>query len=265
MTEKEYREHPAISRSELWKFRESPQKFKYAKEHPPEPTPALLFGQVFHKLVLEPETFSEEFIAAPEIDRRTKDGKAAWQEFLQAAEGKSVIDAGTLQHAAEMVEALQAVPFAVRLLDGAHETPFFWQDSMTGEACKCRTDCLCTKFSRPVIVDLKTANDASTEAFTRDAVKYGYDLQAAMYSEGVEANIGAAPLFVFIVVEKAPPYAVNIFQADELFVLRGQMLYREYLSEYHYCKQTGNWYGYLGKDNQVNNLALPVWLAKELM
>ena len=58
---------------------------------------------------------------------------------------------------------------------------------------------------------------------------------------------------------------MNIFQADELFVLRGQMLYREYLSEYHYCKQTGNWYGYLGKDNQVNNLALPVWLAKELM
>ena len=111
MTEKEYREHPAISRSELWKFRESPQKFKYAKEHPPEPTPALLFGQVFHKLALEPETFSEEFIAAPEIDRRTKDGKAATQEFLQAAEGKSVIDAGTLQHAAEMVEALQAALF----------------------------------------------------------------------------------------------------------------------------------------------------------
>ena len=65
MTEKEYRAHPAISRSELWRFHESPQKFKYAKDNPPAPTPALLFGQVFHKLALEPETFSEEFIAAP--------------------------------------------------------------------------------------------------------------------------------------------------------------------------------------------------------
>ena len=34
MTEKEYRSHPAISRSELWKIRESPEKFKYLKENP---------------------------------------------------------------------------------------------------------------------------------------------------------------------------------------------------------------------------------------
>lgn len=265
MTEKEYRSHPAISRSELWKFHESPQKFKYSKEHPEEPTPALLFGQVFHKLALEPETFSEEFITAPEVDRRTKDGKAAWQDFLQTADSKTVIDAVMFQQAAEMVSALQTVPFSVKLLDGAHETPYFWTDAATGEACKCRTDCLCTKFSQPIIVDLKSANDASTETFTRDAVKYGYDLQAAMYSEGVTANIGTMPLFVFIVVEKNPPYAVNILQADELFVRRGQILYREYLNEYHDCRQTGNWYGYLGKENQVNNLALPVWLAKELM
>ena len=55
MTEKEYREHPAISRSELWKLMESPQKFKWEKEHPETPTPALIFGQAFHKLVLQPE------------------------------------------------------------------------------------------------------------------------------------------------------------------------------------------------------------------
>ena len=75
MTEKEYRQHPAISRSELWRIRESPQKFKYFREHPPEPTPALLFGQVFHKMLLEPDTFGEEFVVAPEVNRRTKEGK----------------------------------------------------------------------------------------------------------------------------------------------------------------------------------------------
>ena len=30
MNEVEYRQHPAISRSELWKLRESPEKFKCA-------------------------------------------------------------------------------------------------------------------------------------------------------------------------------------------------------------------------------------------
>ena len=61
MTEKEYREHPAISRSELWKIRESPEIFKYYKENPEEPTPALIFGQAFHKLALQPESFFDEF------------------------------------------------------------------------------------------------------------------------------------------------------------------------------------------------------------
>ena len=32
MTEKEYRQHPAISRSELWHIRESPEKFKWYRE-----------------------------------------------------------------------------------------------------------------------------------------------------------------------------------------------------------------------------------------
>ena len=85
MTEKEYRQHEGISRSQLWKIRESPEKFKYAMEHPEEPTPALLFGQMVHKLVLEPDTFDEEFIVAPEVDKRTKEGKAAWAQFEEDA------------------------------------------------------------------------------------------------------------------------------------------------------------------------------------
>ena len=72
MTEKEYRQHPAISRSELWHMHESPEKFKWYRDHPPEPTPSLLFGHVVHKLLLQPDTFDTEFAIAPELDRRTK-------------------------------------------------------------------------------------------------------------------------------------------------------------------------------------------------
>ena len=90
MTEKEYRQHPAISRSELWHIRESPQKFKYYKENPPEPTPSLLFGQVFHKMLLEPETFDGDFVVSPEVNRRTKEGKQKWDEFLSENENKTI-------------------------------------------------------------------------------------------------------------------------------------------------------------------------------
>lgn len=264
MTEKEYRDHPAISRSELWHIHESPQKLAYYMAHPEEPTPALLFGQVFHKLALEPETFSREYAVAPKCDRRTKEGKAIWAEFQQTAMGKTAVPMEMYEQASEMCKSLAAVPFAVKLLAGRREVPFFWRDDLTGEECKCRVDCLNENFSQPIIVDLKSTTDASTEEFTKSAIKYGYDFQSAMYSEGVEANIMQNPLFVFIAVEKEPPYAVNILQADELLIRRGYGLYRSFLDTYHDCKVTGNWFGYLGRSNQINTLALPSWLAKEV-
>ncbi len=264
MTETAYRQHPAISRSELWRIKESPLKFKYAEEHPEEPTEALVFGQVFHKLALEPESFAEEYAVAPVVDRRTKAGKQEWENFLEKSRGRTAVPLKTYAQALAMCETLAADPFAAKLLDGQREVPYFWVDDLTGEECKCRVDCLNTNFSQPIIVDLKSTSDASTEGFTRSAVNYGYDFQAAMYAEGVERNILQKPLFVFIAVEKDPPYAVNILQADELLMRRGRNLFREYIEIYHDCKVTGNWYGYLGKSNQINNLALPAWLARDM-
>ena len=264
MTEKEYRQHPAISRSELWRIRESPQKFKYYKENPPEPTPALLFGQVFHKMLLEPDTFEEEFVAAPGVNRRTKEGKQILENFASKHENQKIIPAEMFDQEKEMCDAIKREPLAGKLLKGKAEFPFFWKDDMTGEDCTCRVDVLNTEYSQPIIVDVKSTADASTESFIRSAINYGYDFQAAMYSEGVEKNIGKKPLFVFIAVEKDPPFSVNILQADELMLRRGYDLFREYIGIYHDCKTSGNWYGYLGKLNQINNLALPAYLAKEV-
>ena len=264
MTENEYRSHPAVSRSELWRIYDSPEKFKFFKDHPSDPTPALLFGQVFHKMALEPDTFSDEYVVAPEINRRTNEGKQAWASFLEQAEGKTVIPAEMHEKAKAMCESLASVPLAQKLLNGRKEVSFFWVDELTGEECKCRTDCLNTLYSQPIIVDVKSTTDASTETFIRDAIKYGYDFQAAMYSEGVSKHIKQTPLFVFIVVEKTPPYAVNILQADELLLKRGHNIFRDCIETYHDCKMSGNWYGYLGKNNQINTLALPAWLAKEV-
>lgn len=264
MTEQEYRSHPAVSRSELWRIHESPQKFKHFKGHPEKPTPALLFGQVFHKLALERDTFFREYAVEPELNRRTKEGKQALAEFMEEHTDKTIIPAQIYVQAVEMCEALAAEPLAQKLLAGAREVPFFWVDELTGEECKCRVDCLNANYSNPIVVDVKSTTDASTEAFTRDAIKYGYDFQAAMYSEGVAKHIGQAPLFVFIAVEKTPPYAVNILQADDLLLRRGNNLFRDYISIYHDCKLSGSWYGYLGKANQINNLALPAWLAREV-
>ena len=70
MTEKEYRSHPSVSRSELWRLiTESPEKFIYNRENPQPPTNALIFGQAFHMAVLQPEIYDDNFAVAPVSDR----------------------------------------------------------------------------------------------------------------------------------------------------------------------------------------------------
>lgn len=264
MTESEYRRQEGISRTELWRLRESPEKFKWYQEHPEPPTPALLFGSAVHKQLLEPDSFFDEFVFPPDIDRRTKDGREAYNRFLASVYGRSVITPADYEKAREMANMALHAPFVDRLLDGEREKPFYWTDDMTGEPCKIRLDCLTYVNGKPIIVDYKTTADASTEAFMRSAINYGYDFQAGMYCEGVEKVTGQKPLFVFIAQEKTAPYAINILQADDLMVKRGYDIFRELIGIYHECKTTGEFWGYLGKYNVINNLSLPTYLAKEI-
>lgn len=264
MTEQEYRQHPAISRSQLFKLRESPEKFRYYMDNPEPATPALVFGQLLHAMVLQPETFWNDFEVMPTVDRRTKAGKEEYAAFEENSKGKTIVTAEMFQTAVEMCGKLMSNEYVKKLLNGEREKPFFWVDELTGEECKCRVDCLSHINGMDIIVDLKTAENADTDTFMRHAIKYGYNLQAAMYGEGVKANTDKGCAFVFIVIEKKAPYAINILQADKAFVLHGFDLFRELIGTYHECKVSGNWYGYLGKHNIINNLPLPAYLAKEI-
>jgi hypothetical protein len=115
-----------------------------------------------------------------------------------------------------------------------------------------------------VIVDYKTCDNAETQRFMKQAIDLGYDLQAYMYQQGVKENLGEEYLFVFIAQEKKPPYAVNILQADDIFIRSGREVYKAMLQTYKECSETGNWYGYLGQENQINSLGVPKWIENML-
>lgn len=83
MTNKEYRQDPGISRSDLFEMRKSPLHFQYQMTHPKEDTPALLFGRSLHKMILEPGDFESEFAVCPTVNRRTKAAKSSMQHLWQ--------------------------------------------------------------------------------------------------------------------------------------------------------------------------------------
>lgn len=263
MTEREYRQNPAISRSELWRMHESPEKFKWFRDHPPAPTPSLTFGQLVHKLILQPETLYDDFAIVPEIDRRTKAGREAYAEWASGVETQTIVDSDDFKKAQEMARAVLQNRLSAKLLNGSHEIPFFWTDEDTGEDCKCRCDCLTSEDERLIIVDYKTAGSAKTDVFNQSIFKYGYHFQAAMYSTGVKTalDLDYLPEFRFIVQEKTAPYAVNVVTIPETVMQAGMDVYREYLGIYHECKLTDYWYGYNGPFDEPCEAYLPPYVS----
>ena len=102
----------------------TPAHFKYHMDNPEEPTASLLFGIAVHMALLEPGKFLEQYIVAPNVDRRTKAGKEEYAAFLESSDGMSIISQDDMNTIHEMQRALLANEEAAGLLDGAHEIPF---------------------------------------------------------------------------------------------------------------------------------------------
>ena len=246
MSNKAYREAEGISRSELYVlFSKSPLHMKYAMEDTEEEDSlALLEGRAAHKLILEPEEFFEEFAIAPKVDRRTKEGKEAYNSFVEEAQGKEIITDDSFTKIKAMAEALKQNEIACSYLKGDHERSFFWTDSITGERCKCRPDCLATIFGKKYIVDYKTTDSCADGAFERSVKKFGYKFQAGMYREGVFNNTFEEYGFVFVAQEKKPPYASRVYVCTDEFIREGYEQFRQAVDIYHFCKKEHNFYGY---------------------
>ena len=265
MSNAEYRKKEGISSSDIKKMMKSMAHYKYYKDHPEESdSEALLFGRAYHKLMLEPEDFDNEFIVFPKIDRRSKEGKEAYAGYLKKAEGKEILSSEDFEKLKEMQKALYETPFVKLLIKGEHEKSFFWKDKKTGLPCKCRPDSFGQTKGQYVCVDLKTTTNAETDHFMRDALKLGYDIQAYHYVDGLESIYKQPFKFIFIAQEKTAPYLVNVLEADEYFMTSGRELRNKLLGDYKKCLETDKWEGYMSEASGINSLSVPKWLAESL-
>lgn len=255
LTNKAYRMHEGISRSELnILLTQSPMHMRYAQLHKPEETTALLEGRAAHKFILETNDFANEFAVAPQCDRRTKEGKEIYAAFLEESADKDVLTEESMNKIKEMANVILQHETAMKFLTGEHEKSFFWTDSLTGELCKVRPDCLAEVNGKKYIVDYKTTESCADGQFERSVRKYGYKFQTGMYREGVFQNTFDDYGFVFVAQEKKPPYAVRVFICNEDFINEGYEQFRQAINTYHWCKENNNWYGYEGPNNIVSDL-----------
>ncbi len=198
------------------------------------------WGTAAHVALLEPDRFASAVLCGP-ADRRGK----KWGEFLDANPGKLVLPEPEFDRVVAMQNTVMQNP-TIRALTtraGVSEASALWIDPDTQLLCRCRPDRYVPSLA--LAAELKTTTNASAESFARTAEQFGYDLQSEFYTEGwARAGGGDVEDFIFIAVERDPPFAHQIFQFDEPERNRGRQIMRKALLRYAECVATGVWSGY---------------------
>lgn len=182
-------------------------------------------------------------------------------EWQQNNPGRIVLTPEQWEQLHAMAAAVHAHPAAGALLTsvpGEAEKSVYWRDSTTGVLCRCRPDWW---RDDNVIVDLKTTEDASPEGFAKSIANWRYDVQAAYYLDGIQQATRKRPkAFVFIAVEKKPPYGVGVYVLDSDSLELGRAQYQHDLRVYAECVRTGEWPGY---GDKIQTISLPAWHANK--
>jgi exodeoxyribonuclease VIII len=263
MENADYHRHSAVSKSHLDQIAKSPLHYWARYLDPnrvtPEPTPAMAIGSAVHTHVLELDQWDARYVTAPEgINRRTNAGKAEWEAFEVASTGRTVLAKADAELVMRMGHSVFAHPAAAMLLamPGKAETTHMWTDQATGLRCKCRPDWLTDDGS--LIIDLKTTEDASPMGFRKSIANWRYHVQASWYLDGLEHATGKRPdQFIFICVEKKPPFACAVYAADAEMIQIGAETAARDLDVLATCRAAGAWPGY---SDQVEMISLPPWM-----
>lgn len=237
-----------------------------------EDTEATIIGSAVHCAVLEPDKFDDIYaiipndvkkptsaqLTAKKPAQKTIDLIAWWDDFNQENQGKLQIKESERDDALRIRDAVYSHPEAKEYFFDYKTEVSGWyldQDFEHGEGtnmlCRYRPDLR----SNDYIVDLKTCVDASKSAFMKTIGNYGYHISAAHYLEGDRCIMKTSHnTFVFIAVEKKPPYMVAVYQLSERDLDLGKWIRRESLNSIKKSREEKNWPGYNNDITQMTEL-----------
>lgn len=271
----------AISATGLKHAKKSLADMKYYLDggYDQQQKPAMDFGNAFELALLDQEGFENsvailqtEFwtdaalsekpdLKRPKQSKKYTDLKDA---FLKENPGKYIItDTGeseSFDAIAKMLESCYRDRVINALIQNIqYQASLYWTDEKTGLHLKTRPD-IC-KVNKNVVVNLKTALDASPEAFNRALAGMDYPLQAICEIEGVLATklMPQVDKYFWLVVEKLPPYNAQIYEFDQADILVMRDEYNFLLSRIKKAMDANLWPGYTDRaDNEYGILTAKI-------
>lgn len=256
LTSDEYHAHPAIGSTSLKYILRSPAHYKYEKENPSEPTPAMQLGTAIHEAILEPNLFMANAVVMPKFEGTGS--RAAKEQWLIENDGKRIVKKEDYDNIMRLLDVLQKHPTAKELLSGgAAEESYFWQDPQTGIVCKCRPDYLIVRKGIPTVVDIKTTSNADQGAFARQIANLKYHVSAAHYLNGVSiVEKQKFDEFLLLAIEPEAPHGITIHLMDNGTLDAGFSLAAKALRVLKECKDKNQYPGY---STDILTTGMPGW------
>lgn len=199
-------------------------------------------GSAAHAVLLEGR---RDLLAVVDAkDFRT--AKARAERDAARAEGKIPVLAEQREAIEHMVVVAMAKLAACPDLAGipadslVAERTILWQDGDTW--LRCRPDWMAPDHS--LIVSYKTTGNAEPDAFTRQILGLGYDVQAAFELAGVKAATGQDARYVWLVQEVDEPYACSLIGLSPDLADLAESKYRVAVERWQHCLATNTWPAY---------------------
>lgn len=253
MSNEEYHASPGISKSGLWTIHsKTPAHFKYG-ERKAEDGDALALGTAIHTAILEPEDFERTVARGPADRRGNKWAEACSMARLSGCDviltEKQYAMALQIRDSADRCQVLRDLRPGLIV-----ESSAFVEES-DGTLLRCRPDGYSPRTN--LMLDLKSAQDASPTGFAKACAVYGYHMQDAFYTDVWQAAGGGDVAgFIFLAFEKEPPYLVAPYELTVEAHSEGRRLYRKALETHSKCAASDNWPGY---SPEIEPLSLPRW------
>ena len=250
-TEHEYRLWPAANYSVLKNFRYTPLHVRQELTDPGESTDAMELGSALHMAILEPQRFHGTYMRGAAGNLNRKGPREENEQIKFDNPGLTLIRDKEWPKLAAMRDSVLNHPRAAEVLssEGFTELAYVWRDPVTDVLCKARVDKLgSTRDGWPVVLDAKTfgerggrLTDQAVEAVIHDRQ---YHIQGAHYLNGLNTLEPCQRRFVFLFIEKSPPFAVRLVELDLASLELGQRQLARWLKRLKRCEETENWPGW---------------------
>jgi len=212
-----------LSYSALCAFKKSPNHLLKYWEGKTKVTDAMQFGSIVHKLLLEPDSFNDDYAVFEGARRAGKE----WQEFKAANDNKQIIKLSELDDANAIVQNAMNNPIFNKLMQNKVHTEKEVTWIHAGVGFKGFVDLESYVDGKTIVCDIKTTTDAG-KRFQRDLLYNDYKMQAAMYLE----NYDDVDYYI-IAVETTSPFNVQVYRLGHNLILQGFAEYKNLVAKYN--------------------------------